>query len=655
MSPMRTPAVAVTAGGFLLAIETDRDRVTSTEVVDADGNLIFAVTGRRPKVAAGPDGNVLVIVERPGKERVDLVGYVLRDGQAGAELRLPAAGDFNVNASVAWHPQARVFCVAWESCPCWGLDERVGLHRDLSVWSLVPGSSEVRPAPGTCGGFVRIRPEAFFSGSAQNLTPIQPRVFPIGDSLGLAFRRFRFTGVYPYGWDTFLMHSADDGWTEPGRVSPSFGHADVDYAIVPQQNGLVGFFPSCDYRPWQTFEEEAAGVPGTRKDMRVRNQRLEIVRFGLDDALPTEMPYAKRTAYVIPLSIHEAAPEPPALSVQPEGRTLIWGDLHAHCAYSKCMGCNDGLPQDVLRYQRDVLGCHVLCLTDHVEYMSAAEFAHVMDCIEREADEAHIPLYGVEWARFPAHHTNFFGADREVFDRLRTLMFAHHHLTPLYDAIKKELPEGSVVAIRHMHGEDHDEFGVSGARTAETHDPEVEWAMEGMQTRGNMMIAPPGRISPFPHKFLDAGCEIGIVGGSDHSRGRGTNSFCLTGFWVRDRSAAGALEAIRSRKTFGVASGKIALHTTLNGVPMGERVSASRPVRIEAHASSARSIRRVCLMRDGELLPWLEVGAKVTSLELVDEEVAVGRHWYCVTVEGAEAYPKSLPVAHSSPFFVDVV
>jgi len=396
-------------------------------------------------------------------------------------------------------------------------------------------------------------------------------------------------------------------------------------------------------------------VEGSRKDMRVQNQRVEIVRFDPEETLPPiEMPHTKRSIYVIPPSIHDAAPEPPPLPETPEGRTLIWGDLHAHCAYSKCMGCNDGLPQDVLRYQRDVLGCQVLCLTDHVEYMSSAEFTHVMDWIEREADGGHIPLYGVEWARYPAHHTNFFAIDRSLFERLRILLFAHSHLTPLYEAIRSELPDGSVVAIRHMHGESHDEFGVAGARTAETHDPQFEWAMEGMQTRGNMMVNPPGRIPHFPHKFLDAGCEVGIVGGSDHSRGKGTNSFCLTGFWVKEFSAAGVFEAIRNRRTFGVASGKIALHAKLNGAPMGERVNASAPLRFVAHVACARDVRRVCLMRDGELLEWHEVGAKTASVELADADVPAGRHWYCVTAEGAEPYPKAPPLAHTSPFFVEV-
>ena len=653
--PIRAPAAAQTDGLTLAAYEVARDGEARVEIRSGGGEVVFSEAGRRPKMAAGPDDSVLLVAERVESGKSNLVAYVLEHGQLRQSILVPPADVLNFNPSVVWHPQMRVFCLAWESCPCWGLDERVGLHRDLSVWFMDPETSCPRPAPGTSNGFLRMQPQAFLCQSAQNLTPIQPRVFALGDSIALAFRRFRFTGVYPYGWDTFVMECRDGQWAPPGRISSNLGHPDVAYSVAQVGDDLIGFLPSCDYEPWQTFAEKAAGIPGSRKDMRAQNHRVEIVRFESGETLPPiETPSSYEHLYVIPHSVRDAAPDPPELPEQPENRVLIWGDLHAHCAYSKCMGCNDGLPQEVLRYQRNILGCRVLCLTDHVEYMSSAEFTHVMDCIEREADSGHIPLYGIEWARYPAHHTNFFARDREVFDRLRTLFFAHDHLTPLCAAIKKELPPASVVAIRHMHGENDDEFGVSGSRVTETHDPEVEWAMEGMQTRGNMMLDPPRSIPRFPSNFLDAGCQIGIIAGSDHSRGSGPNSFCLTGFWVKEPTAAGVFEAIRSRKTFGVASGKIAMYATLDGVPMGERVAVSSPVRVVAHVSSARGVRRVCLIRDGEVLEWQDVDATTASVELLDEHATPGRHWYCVTAEASEAYPKAPAVAHASPFFVEV-
>ncbi|MFC1452251.1 hypothetical protein ACFLSJ_02780 [Verrucomicrobiota bacterium] len=570
------------------------------------------------------------------------------------EVAVPRADDFDFNAQIIRHPETGVYWLVKESCPCWGLDERVGLHRDLSLLTLAPGERTFRHAPNTCNGHVRIRPEAFLSQSSQNLTPVHPRLFPDGDSVGLTFRRFRFTGLYPHGWDTYVMRAATDGWSEPVRVSPNSGHGDAAYAVVVSEDCLTAFCPSCDVEPFLTFDEEAAGLPWRRRERRATDQRVEIVAFGDSDFLPpTDFPRSKRSTYVVPPSVHDVASDPPPVAACPEARTLIWADLHAHSAYSKCMGCNDGTPRDVLRFQRDVLGCHVLCLTDHVEYMNGGEFAHVLDCVERECGEGRIPLYGVEWARFPAHHTNFLAADREVFERLRTLLFLYSHLTSLYGAMRRELPDGSVAAIRHMHGEDHDAFGVSGTRVAETHDPRFEWAMEAMQTRGNALLdGMRGMYPRFPANFLHAGCEVGIVGGSDHSRGAGPNSFCLTGLWVREMSGSGVIEALRTGNTFGVANGKMALHVDIDGASGGRHVAVSGPVRAHVHMACARAIRRVCLMRDGELLAWQDVARRQASVVLVDAEAAPGSHWYVVTVEGADAYPKAPLLAHSSPLFV---
>jgi hypothetical protein len=291
--------------------------------------------------------------------------------------------------------------------------------------------------------------------------------------------------------------------------------------------------------------------------------------------------------------------------------------------------------------------------------MTHPEFTHVLDCLEEEAGDDCIPLYAVEWAKRPAHHTNFYAIERAVFERLRALMLVSDNLTTLYERIKCELPPISVTAIRHMHGINEDEYGVSGPRVTETHDPELEWAMEAMQTRGNMMVEAYPSWPKFPNNFLSKGAKIGLVGGSDHSRGQGSNRFCLTGFWVHEVSPDGIFQALRNRKTIAASNAKIAIYATLDGYPMGEVIDVSGSVRITCRLSSAREIRRVCLMRDGELLGWTDVDATEASVKLVDEDVAPGAHWYVVTVDAVIVEPEpagysSTDLAHSSPFFVKV-
>ncbi|MCK5380401.1 MAG: hypothetical protein KAJ81_02955, partial [Candidatus Latescibacteria bacterium] len=621
-----------------------------------DGNRSpIPVEGRRPRLAGSNAGQAFLMVERSTRLNVNLVAYRLNSRGAMKPIHAPRMGDYNFNAHLACHSSDGSVYAVYEVCPRWGMDERVGLHRDMALMGLAPGADRFEAEPDTQDGILSIERAAFKDGSVQNLTTINPRVFLLDDKPAVAFRGFRFVGAKSYGWDTYLMRHSLGRWVPPVRISEHPGPPDAGYAVLSRGEEVLCFLPCCDHLPVRSFAEEANGLPG-RPTQPARKHRIEISRLRNDESFcSVAIPVDKQAAYIP----REVAPDPPAMALPGETLTLIWGDLHAHSAYSKCMSVNDGSPQDVLRFQRDVLGCRVLCLTDHVEYMTQPEFTHVLDCLEEEAGDDCIPLYAVEWAKRPAHHTNFYAMDRGVFERLRALMLVSDHLTPLYERIKRELPPGSVTAIRHMHGINQDDYGVSGPRVTDTHDPELEWAMEAMQTRGNMMGTAYPSWPPFPNNFLNKGAKIGLVGGSDHSRGRGSNRFCLTGFWVHEASPVGIFRAIRDRKTIAASNVKIAVYATLDGRAMGAVVDVSDSVRITCRLSSAREIHQVCLMRDGVFLSWTDVGATEATVELVDEDVAPGPHWYVVTVDAAFVEPEPAgycpsDIVHASPFFVNV-
>ncbi len=647
---LRRPDVS-TEGELLIACDLIEGGREVCGVWDERGRQVLGTEGRNPRLGTG-----LVIVERASGNRSALVAVEI-DG--GREIGLPCVDDLNMNAAVAADREGGGLYVVWESAHSFGYNELVGAHRELNLWWLPEDGACFQPAPGTCRGRLALPMKAFTDGgrygSAHNLTPVHPRVLTIDGEAAVAYRRFRFFGMKCYGWDTWLTRCVDGVWTEPARISPNSGHCDSRYEVVADGEGLVVLSPCCDQRPITTFAQQAAGEEGLASTDAARNHRVEVHRLARDERLEEPgYPRSKAAPYIIWPPVPGPAPEPPRPEGAPDGLELIWADLHAHSAYSKCMSANDGLPEDVLRLQRDALGCSVLLLTEHIEYMTAPEFAHDMDEVERAAGDDRIPLYAVEWAQKPAHHTNFYSFDRAVFEHLRTILLSRHDLREIFPAMKQELPEGSAFVIRHFHGMGADEFGVNGARVADTHDPDLEWAMEAMQTRGNMMVDAYGTLPMFPSNFLNAGARIGLIGGSDHSRGKGPNRFCLTGFWVPEVTAEAVSEAIRERRTLAMSNGKVAIWATLDGRPMGSEVVTEPPVTVVASVSSAYPLRRACLIRDGEPLEWVELEGRSAVLELSDDGAEPGEHWYCVTVEAGSAMADPPTLAHASPFFVSV-
>ena len=90
------------------------------------------------------------------------------------------------------------------------------------------------------------------------------------------------------------------------------------------------------------------------------------------------------------------------------------------------------------------------------------------------------------------------------------------------------------------------------------------------------------------------------------------------------------------------------------GLPMGEKVSVAGTVEISCSMSCAHTIRRVALLRDGELLEWMDVDSTAANVTLRDDKVEPGYHWYVVTAEAESALAGRITIGQSSPHFVTV-
>ena len=640
------------AGQDMFAVLTDAFGLRVQVQILGKNSSEISIPGRRPRLVSGIDGAVWLTFERAEREFSHVYLQNLQESAKTFAVKLSSGDELNFTAHPIINEDGRVL-VIWENAPSWGEDEQFGRFRRIILKEFDPHSQKILDGPGTEEGAIPIPISAFRDSHVQNRIPLNPLLLNTSEGLMCAYRIFRFSGHKSFGWDVFETNFDGESWSAPHQLTKHFGFADTPYRVIPKGESLLVAVHCCEHLPRATFAEQKQ-ESAQRANQHTWGHRVELWEVPINEKVEEKPLEYETLKVVVPKSVISPALEPASLLHPPSGLRLIWGDLHAHSCFSKCMSANDGMPADVLRWQRDIIGCRVLCTTEHVEYCSSVEFIRSLDLVEAEAAENDIiPLYGVEWAKYPAHHTNLFCIDRQIFEQLRAVLLRLDHLSKIYRKIKEEFPPNSVVAIRHFHGMTQGQHNVLAEDVAATHDPEIEWTMEAAQIRGDMMFSPPKNYATFPANFLMAGARIGLIAASDHARG-GPLKFCLTGFWVNEVTPQAVFDALRERRTIGAISGKMAVWLKAPNVEMGQAGNATLPIQLVAELASAHPLRNIRLWRDGEWIAQKSLSSHAESVVLQDEKVSPGEHCYIVRAE-AEPTVANLPVvSYSSPIWLRV-
>lgn len=543
--------------------------------------------------------------------------------------------------------------VVWSRTTRWGqLNHRFNHIRSLHAAVVTPGAAgdlSIAPAPGqpALGEPGRLPVAAIsFRHSAEDefINPQTPRIVLGPQGPVVFYRQFRSAAFKDFGWAIGAVRHTDDNWTAPEHLSTHSGAPDTPYDVIPAGTDGASWllaYHAGDY----------ARSPSQHPSHPVENHRLvvEQVRLtGQASAPPTERLPASAPAVLS--SQHPARPAAAApartATVNGQSYSLLFGDLHRHSAYSKCLSANDGDPLNHWQWAQDVAALDFYALTEHLEYMSYAEWRHTEDLAALLATGGVLALYGFELG-IPPGHTNFFYADQTIGHDLRVACLSSPDLAAVWPKLDAWLPPGKVVAIRHHQGHRGDDLAC-------TYGPAYEPVAEIIQTRGE--------YPQWVQSLWRQGLRVGVVGASDHSRAAPFVQ-ALTGLWLPagERSREAVLAGLQSRRTFATNGPRMSVFLSATGaerglsLAMGEQGNMTGPPRLHLAASGTRPLETVEFYRDDRLLHVESVSEPRVQLEYLAEPAPAGDHayWVRVTQQPEQHGPRSHQgIAYSSPLWL---
>ena len=330
---------------------------------------------------------------------------------------------------------------------------------------------------------------------------------------------------------------------------------------------------------------------------------------------------------------------------------VYWGEIHGHTEMSD----GSGGFEEMFRYARDEGRQDFAAAADHACYFTDNEWEWMQDIVNSYNERGDfVAVLGYEWAGRQGHRCIY--ARGRSLDLFRGMTCGEDTLDVVYEHFHND--ENVVAGPHHTGANGRMEF----------HDPTVErfievYSMWGASDRIGAPKAPlfPG-ANPLPaHEWLSRGAMLGFTGGGDCHEGKsgwtpddpdGQGS-ALHGFARQLRYRCGLtaalmpelrrrhlIDALRERRTWATTGARILLDFSASGVQMGSEGEA-REVEVRARVHGMQELRRLEIIRDGEVVWTEEVEGLDVKLEWLDPEPVEERTWLYLHViqrDGEEAW-----------------
>ena len=291
------------------------------------------------------------------------------------------------------------------------------------------------------------------------------------------------------------------------------------------------------------------------------------------------------------------AANPVWVRADPEQR-LFWGETHGHSGFAE----GQGTPEGYFAFARDDARLDFVTLSEHDLWLTDGLWKHMTGAVREYHREGELLVFaGYEWTsprQRGGHHNVFF----RRADMQRVGVQVAPNLSELYRGLRAEYDTDDVLIIPHAH-------------------QNGDWRQNDFQMENLIEImSGHGTFEWFGSRYLEQGFRVGFVSASDDHRGhpgyspghqagasgRRSNIFQFGGLaaaWAPARTTDAVFGALKSRRAYATTGAqRIVLDARLNGAPMGSELDQADRRVLEGRAIGTAPIRRVDLIRNGEVV-----------------------------------------------------
>ena len=343
-----------------------------------------------------------------------------------------------------------------------------------------------------------------------------------------------------------------------------------------------------------------------------RNDRRAIRRI---DGLRFTTPGIKFVRVRDPASGVEGISNPIGVEAQSPSERLFWGDLHTHTFFTDAIRC----PEEIYAFARDEAFLDICALSDHSEALTDTQWEYFVNVTNRFNEPGRFAtLVGGEWTNMRYGHRNYYyrGDGGPI---LRCTDPRYESLANFHLAAHRH---GALVVPHHPAN------ASMGVDWSQGHHAEVERLVEIHSVWGNSE-RPAARGNPLPIRdaggekigqhvvdALASGYHLGFIGGGDIHDGRPGDALSslqyqsegfplercqgLMGVWARELTRDAIFEALWNRRVYATTSKRTWLRFSIDGHPMGARITANGDLSARTEAASDSPIVRIDLVCNGD-------------------------------------------------------